>query len=217
MIKLDKSKLRILELLSKPMTVTEIARETGLSKATVSHHLKFLEKYKLVKIYSTEIERNFIKKYYISTLYTEDPIAPQEHTILSDFKPEREEFFRTVLRMLNVLNLDNALFLKKVGFDVGYYSIAEKVDGRIDDGLAEVWEKLKLGKVVESGKDRFIVEECYNCSGLPEIGKPYCKIDEGIIEGILNKKLKKRFIVKEVRCWGTGDEVCDFEIKEIKS
>ncbi len=216
MIRLDESKLKILELLVKPMTVTEIARKMKLSKATVSHHLKLLEKSNLVKVVETRIERNFIKKYYVSTLHTPDLILPQEKVILDKFELSREEFLRTVLRLLNAMNLENALFLKKVGFDVGYFSLADKVDGKIDEALADTWEKLKLGKVVESSSKLFIVEECYNCAGLPAVGKPYCKIDEGIIEGILQKKTGKRFKVDETKCWGTGYEVCEFRIRELK-
>jgi len=209
---IDESKLRILQLLRKPMTVTELARETGLSKATVSYHLRALQKLRLVKVERVEVCRNFMKKYFVSVLSSPDLIAPQEVKILSDFTLSREEFLRTLLRLLNVLNLDNVI-VRKAGFDLGYHSLAEKIDGNIQDGLAEIWEKLNLGRVVESSKDRFVVEDCYNCSGLPAIGKPYCRIDEGIIEGVLCSKTGERKRVREIRCWGTGDECCEFEIK----
>jgi len=210
---LDESKMKLLELLIEPMTVTEIARRMNLSKATVSYHLKILQEMGLVKVAATEIERNFIRKYYISSLITEDPLFPQEKEILDDFKMSKEDFLRTLLRLLNVMNLENSVFLKKIGFDVGHFILAERIEeDDVYEGLAEIWERLRLGRVVESSVKSFIVEECYNCSGLPEIGKPYCRIDEGIIEGILHRKGERRK-VREVKCWGTGDEVCEFEIK----
>jgi hypothetical protein len=212
-MKLDESKLKLLELLTEPMTVTEIAKRMNLSKATVSHHLKILQSMGLVKIISMEIERNFIKKYYLSSLVTEDHIFPQEKKILEDFRLTKEDFLRTLLRFLNVMNLENSVFLKKVGFDVGQFLLAKRIEGDVYEGLADIWEKLRLGRVVEADKKRFIVEECYNCYGLPEIGKPYCRIDEGIIEGVLHGKTGMRHRVREVRCWGTGDEVCEFEIE----
>ncbi len=214
-MRLDESKLRILELLSKPMTVTEVARRIGLSKATVSHHIKALQEMNLVKVAGEEIEKNFIRRYYISTLASPEFIRPQERRILDDFDPSREGFMRTLLRLLNVMYADNGLLLKKAGFDVGYYAIAERIDGDVSEGLADFWEKLKLGNVVESSRERFVVENCYNCYGLPAIGRPYCKIDEGIIEGVLRRKTGGRFAAKEVKCWGTGDEVCEFEIRKV--
>jgi len=213
-LRLDASKLKILELLRKPMTVTELAKRLNLSKATISHHLKALERAGLVKVSSIEIERNFIKKYYISVLFSPEVLFPQESEILSDFKPSREEFLRTLLRLVNVANLDNSLILKKIGFDVGYFVLANEVEDP-KESLAKLWEEFKLGSVVEVSESRFVVEDCYNCAGLPDIGRPYCKIDEGIIEGVLAKKTGKRLEVREVKCWGTGHEVCEFEINEI--
>ena len=209
---LDESKLKILELLRKPMTVTEIAKEIGLSKATVSHHLKILERLGLVKVAFTEVERNFIRKYFVSKLYHPEILFPQEEKIFRDFTLSREEFLRTLLRLVNVANLDSPLVVRKIGFDFGYFALADRIDD-FEDGLAKVWEKLKLGKVVEVSRERFVVEDCYNCAGLPKIGKPYCKIDEGIIEGVLRKKSGKNVVVEEVKCWGTGYEVCEFEIR----
>lgn len=216
MMKIDESKMRILDVLVKPMTVTEISKKVGLSKATVSYHLKSLEKIGLVKVESTKIEKNFIKKYYVTVLNNPEYIFPQEGVILSDFRPNQIEFFRTLIRLLNLINLENEILLRKVGYDVGYFQISEMVNGELYSGLADVWERLKLGRVTESSKDKFIVEDCYNCSGLPAIGKPYCKIDEGILEGVLRRKTGEKFIVREIKCWGTGDEICEFLIRKIR-
>jgi hypothetical protein len=209
---LDETRLRILEMLDKPMTTTEIARTLSLSKSTVSHHLRILSELKLVRVVKTEIERNFIKKYYVSSLSMPNHILPQE--VFRGFKLNRNEFLRTLLRSFTLLNLENKIFIRKIGLDIGYHLLADKIEGSVDEGLADLWEKLKLGKVVESTRDVFIIEDCYTCKGLPEIGDTYCKTDEGLIEGILLKKTGEKHIAREVRCWGTGDEVCEFKIKK---
>ncbi len=214
-MRLDGSRLRILEMLTKPMTVSDIANEIGLSKATVSHHIKALKDMGLVKIDSEVVEGNFIKRYYVSVLSDPEFVKPQEKKILSDFDFSKEGFVRTLLRMLNVIYTDDPM-LKKAGFDVGYHVVAKNIGDNVIDDLADFWEKLKLGNVIESSSERFTVEDCYNCSGLPAIGKPYCRLDEGIIEGVMRKKTGKRYSVKEVKCWGTGDEICEFEVRELK-
>ncbi len=211
---IDESKVKILEALKKPKTVTQLSKELKLSKATVSHHLKHLERLGFVKVVSTKLERNFIKKYYVSRLHNPEFILPHEKLILEDFELSRGELLRTLLRLLNVVSLNNSLLLKKVGFDVGYFAIAERVDDGLES-LADLWEKLKLGKVAEVSKEKFVVEDCYNCAHLPATGKPYCKIDEGIIEGVLRKKSGEVYEVEEVKCWGTGYDVCEFRIRKL--
>ncbi|RLI81796.1 hypothetical protein DRP07_06615 [Archaeoglobales archaeon] len=214
-MQLDGKRLEIVNLLSKPMTTSEIAKSLDLSKSTVSHHLKILQKLGLVKVEKEEIEKNFIKRYYVSTLHTPEMIFPQEAKILAGFRFTRDEFFRTLIRNLTVYNLENPILLKKVGIDVGYHLLSLKVE--VDDvinGIANLWEDLGLGDV-RTGSNRIKVYDCYTCSGLDEIGKPYCKLDEGIIEGILFKNTGRRHEVIETKCWGTGDNYCLFEINPL--
>jgi|Deesub1362A_J573_1020465.scaffolds.fasta_scaffold21938_2 hypothetical protein len=208
-------RLEIVALLSKPMTTSEIAKVLDLSKSTISHHLKILQKQGLVRVEREEVEKNFIKRYYISTLHTPELVFPQEARILTDFKFTRDEFFRTLIRNLTVYNLENPILLKKVGIDVGYHLLSSKVEG--DDvvgGVASLWEDLGLGDV-KTGGDWIKVYDCYTCSGLDEIGKPYCKLDEGIIEGVLLKNTGRKYGVMETKCWGTGDKYCLFEINPL--
>ena len=212
---LDSTRIKILNMLEKPMTTTELAEKLKLTKATISHHLKVLQRLNLVKVQRVELERNFLKKYYISTLTTPNPLIRQEKNIFRDFRPSKDEYFRVVLRMLSILNLKHDLFLRKIGRDVGYHLFSDQVEGNVIDGTADLWEKLGLGNVVEATDSSFKVEDCYICAGLPEIGGTYCKIDEGIIEGILLKKTGRRYMVREVNCWGTGDEYCLFKIKSL--
>ena len=67
----------------------------------------------------------------------------------------------------------------------------------------------------DTEKNEFIlaVSEDLDCSGLPDTGEIKCTFDEGLIAGILKGFLGKEVIVKEVDCWGTGDNTCRFEAK----
>jgi len=56
------------------------------------------------------------------------------------------------------------------------------------------------------------VSEDLDCSGLPVRGVTVCDYDEGFIEGIFNVYTRKKFIVKEVDCWTTGERTCRFSI-----
>jgi len=202
----------------KDMTITDIAKNLGLTKATVSHHVKLLHECGLLKVTRKEIQGNLIKKYYRSVFGDINPLNRVEEIIISKTKGELDEYLllKGFFRSLNVINLQmgEEMFLKKLGFDIGYYILADLIDedDEIHEGLIKIWKKFRLGKMDEIDEKTLSVEDCYLCSDLPEVGYTYCKPDEGVIEGILLKKTGKRYKVREVSCWGTGDEKCVFKI-----
>ncbi|MDR1667358.1 MAG: 4-vinyl reductase [Bacteroidales bacterium] len=59
------------------------------------------------------------------------------------------------------------------------------------------------------------VSEDLDCSGLPIKGVTVCDYDEGFIEGIFSVYTGKKFDVKEVDCWTTGERTCRFAIHQI--
>jgi len=59
------------------------------------------------------------------------------------------------------------------------------------------------------------VSEDLDCSGLPVNGSTVCDYDEGFIEGIFNVYTGKKFAVKEIACWSTGDRTCRFDIHPV--
>lgn len=60
------------------------------------------------------------------------------------------------------------------------------------------------------GKYVLSIAEDLDCSGLPELDYEVCVYDEGFIAGILAGFTGKKFTVKEVDCWCTGDRTCRF-------
>ena len=49
-----------------------------------------------------------------------------------------------------------------------------------------------------------------DCSGLPITDENVCVYDEGFIAGILEAYTGKKYNVREVDCWASGDRVCRF-------
>jgi predicted hydrocarbon binding protein len=62
----------------------------------------------------------------------------------------------------------------------------------------------------EKGEFVVTVSEDLDCSGLPESGESVCVYDEGFIAALLESYTGRRFVVKEVDCWCTGDRTCRF-------
>jgi predicted hydrocarbon binding protein len=63
---------------------------------------------------------------------------------------------------------------------------------------------------------RELLSEDLDCSGLPIFGESVCDYDEGFIAGILEQYTGKKFLVKEVDCWATGDRTCRFEVRAVE-
>ena len=82
--------------------------------------------------------------------------------------------------------------------------------------LQEVLKELGIGilRVEEhdetTGKIVLTVSEDLDCSGLPELSYEVCTYDEGFIAAILESFLGKKYDVKEIDCWCTGDRTCRF-------
>lgn len=71
------------------------------------------------------------------------------------------------------------------------------------------FEKVDL----ENMEIQLTVDEDLDCSGLPDTSEQICVYDEGLIQGILEKFTGKKFVVREVDCWCTGERTCRFRAK----
>ena len=85
--------------------------------------------------------------------------------------------------------------------------------------VQELLSGLKIGimRVEKSDLEKMhftlTVAEDLDCSGLPVSDETICTYDEGFISGLLAEYSGKKFDVKEVDCWCSGDRVCRFDVK----
>lgn len=98
--------------------------------------------------------------------------------------------------------------------------IKQKTDfGAFIKELQETLAALKIGilRVEKSDLDKLeftlTVAEDLDCSGLPVCDEQICTYDEGFIGGLLHEFTGKKFDVKEVDCWCSGDRVCRFDVR----
>ena len=131
--------------------------------------------------------------------------------------------FRDVLEKKFGSEVANEIF-----FQAGYNSGVEVYKnligtmrdfGKFISTTQEVFKELGIGIMrVEkhdelTGAITITVSEDVDCSGLPELDYEICIYDEGFIAGLLEQFTGKRYSVKEVDCWCTGDRTCRFEAK----
>ena len=82
--------------------------------------------------------------------------------------------------------------------------------------LQNVLQSLKIGILrmeafdPETGNIVLTVGQDLDCSGLPVTNENVCNYDEGFIAGILETYTGKKYDVREVDCWASGDRVCRF-------
>ncbi len=82
--------------------------------------------------------------------------------------------------------------------------------------IASFWEVNRMGKIsIVKAQPPFeiIIENCYECDGMPNIGTTLCALDQGLIGAILDEKLGVKSTVKEKECWGSGYNHCRFTIE----
>ncbi len=240
----EETRMKIITLLhSREMTNSEIASSLNLSKSTITHHLKMLERAGAVEVSRIEeTSRGIPRKFYRLSdkirkwLDNEIPENMRDE-ILHEIRQAIERGrIRTIGDGINVafLRLLKAMLLSggeqmidmmyREGYRIGSEVLYEKVEGsdlgEILENISVVWKDLSLGEMeilrVEPDSAVARVKECYQCANFPNVGRPLCPLDEGIIAGILEKLTGKKYSVKEVKCWGTGYPYCEFEIKSEK-
>jgi predicted hydrocarbon binding protein len=83
--------------------------------------------------------------------------------------------------------------------------------------LQETLKDLKIGILrmeffnPDTGELTLTVGEDLDCSGLPVTNENVCIYDEGFISGILEAYTGKKYEVREIDCWASGDRVCRFK------
>jgi len=94
------------------------------------------------------------------------------------------------------------------------------LDLDFDSFLSHLQESLKMLKIgilrmeffnPEDGQLVLTVAEDLDCSGLPVTNESVCVYDEGFISGILEAYTGKKYDVREIDCWASGDRVCRFK------
>ncbi len=127
-----------------------------------------------------------------------------------------------IIREFDAATADRIFFKagEQAGRELFKALITQKTDfGAFIKELENLLATLKIGilriEKADLGKMEFTltVAEDLDCSGLPVCNENICTYDEGFISGLLLEFSGKRFDVKEVDCWCSGDRVCRFDIK----
>jgi len=221
-------KLQILNLLREDSrSFDEIVKYTAKAKSTISVHLNNLRASELVEEMADPVDRRR-KIYSLTSHYmgcSQKPVHEHYHSLLEKVaengKKDCFSFMESVYHALRfgfeAYGIDNIPIVKKIGNDIGT-SLSSSFDSETLEGLLE-----EIGSFLESRGDgrlsvvkteplSLLIEDPFKAELMPVIGKPFCALSEGVIEGILCGKLGREFRVQEKECYGTGHGHCMFEI-----
>lgn len=207
-------------------TSKEIREELGKAKSTISVHLSDLKELDIIKekIHPDD-ERK--KIFYINSKLlgmSEPPFDEHYNHMLKNLKESSGDsydflkgLFHLIRYGLTSFGLDIHPALKEIGRDAGK-RIAENFEEEDMEGLldevGEFWKKNRLGLIEVIDENNILVQDCFDCCDMPDIGTTFCSLDEGMLEGIIEAKIGMDVDVKEVECFGTGDEHCKFNIQK---
>jgi len=223
-------KAQILSLLKEGgMSGSQIVSSTQRSKSTISAHLQDLEDSGIIDwVINPEDRRK--KIYFINSRYLGD-VSPEkevedeidqylEDQILKSDDPLK--FFRFMFRAIRVSLMDEGInidpILHNAGCKVGetFYKKLQTPDiNKFIENVAKFWENNQLGLIKVKSLDPIIIQayDCFECEDLPQVGKPACAFDSGVLESFFSRYFQEHVEVEEVKCYAQGDDYCQFMVK----
>ncbi|MBS3789773.1 MAG: ArsR family transcriptional regulator [Candidatus Thermoplasmatota archaeon] len=222
----SKTKNRIIDILKEgEKHASQIREELGKAKSTTSVHLSDLKDLGIIdEKEDSEDERK--KIFYLSSQLLGKSETPQDEHYrdildnLKDVGGKRYEFLKGLFHLirhgLDSFGLDVHPALKEIGRDAGR-AIGEDMSVNSRDELfkeiSDFWDSTGLGKMEVKEDKELIVEECFDCSDMPEVGHTLCSLDEGMLEGVIEGAMGEEVEVIEEECHGSGADHCKFKIE----
>jgi uncharacterized protein len=220
-------RVKILSVLStRDLTFDEIVRLSGRAKSTVSIHLRGLEEDGIIGSKTDPHDERkkifFLLSHSLGNLtagLAADDAADRAGRLADSDDPFG--FYRYMFRTIRVsllaegINIDPVLFAS--GNQVGRTLAASLADRRLPvllEKLGAFWRKHNLGTLeVESLAPLTLrAYDCFECGSLPQLGRPACAFDSGILDALFSAHFKKPQQVEETACYAMGDDHCRFVI-----
>ena len=69
--------------------------------------------------------------------------------------------------------------------------------------------------IIKAGENEMVLQiaESATSAGMPDVNRPLCHFERGILAGAVSGFLGKDTTCEETKCWGLGDTFCEFLVK----
>jgi predicted hydrocarbon binding protein len=220
-------RVKILSVLStRDLAFDEIVRLSGKAKSTISVHLRGLEEDGIVGSKTDPNDERkkifFLRSTSLGNLsagHMDDDAKDRADLRISESDPFG--FYRYMFRTIRVSLLAEGINIDPVLHESGYRvgrTLAMKLADRDLSSLLQklevFWKKHNLGTLqVESLAPLTLkAYDCFECGDLPQLGRPACAFDSGILEAVFSDHFGKEQAVAETACYAMGNDHCRFVI-----
>jgi hypothetical protein len=217
-------RVRILSVLSiKELTFDEIVRLSGRAKSTVSVHLKGLEEAGIVSSRPDPQDCRkkifFIRSPAVGSI--SEKLAFPDNQMIPDSGADPFAFYRYMFRTIRVSLLSEGInidpVLNEAGYRVGLTfapSLSDKDIRKVLKKTREFWKKNNLGILEIESLSPLCVRayDCFECGSLPQLGRPACAFDSGVLRAIFTRHFGTDQQVDETACYAAGDDHCRFVV-----
>jgi len=224
----SKAQTEILSVLAeRELPFDEIVQRSGKAKSTVSVHLQGLVRDGIVaeKTDADDSRKKifFLRSPYIGGLAAQKPVirdSAEQVARLVD-GPDPFKFYRLMFRTIRVSLLKEGIdidpVLRNAGYHVGervYSAIAARDLEKLLKNTESFWKRNSLGVLeVESTAPLVVrVYDCFECGSLPQLGRPACAFDCGVLGAVFTRHFRRPQRVDETACYAMGDDHCRFVI-----
>lgn len=221
---------RILRMLGEgDLAFEEIVARTDRAKSTISVHLRELVADGVLGSRSDPEDGRrkyfFIDAEYLGRLSDSERLDADVERLLADYDPADPDpatFYRAMLRSIRVallaggINVDPILHAAGAALGRG---LARTFDGRTTGELlaelATFWSRHALGRLEVASTDplEIVVYDCFECADLPQLGRPACAFDRGLLGAIFEAHYEGPVLVDETACYAMGSGHCRFVIE----
>jgi predicted hydrocarbon binding protein len=221
-------RVAILSVLStRELSFDEIVRLSGRAKSTVSVHLKGLESEGIIGSRTDPADSRkkifFLRSAPLGTLSARDGLRDEGAAAAGRLADEGDPFafYRYMFRTIRVSLLAEGIHIDPVLHSAGYRvgcELAREVGGgnleTVLENLKTFWSGHNLGTIeVESTEPLVIrVRDCFECGELPELGRPACAFDAGVLRAVFSRHFGADQEVTETACYAMGNDHCRFVI-----
>ena len=137
-------------------------------------------------------------------------LDPNDENYVKIFRISRLAAAKTILGLEGTAALHY-----KGGFELGRQLVKQGKVKELND-ITNAFVELRIGIPVlikEIEEEKIIdVYECITGSGVPNIGRPICSFEGGILAGIFTELEGTLYVALETHCWGKGYSFCRFRI-----
>lgn len=219
---------KILDLLETgEQSFDRIVASSGRAKSTISAHLSDLVDEGIVG--SRHGEDDERKKYFFLTSRCIGSFSPSDRLTdeLEVYALEYRDgsidpfaLYKLVYRIFRVSLMMEGIsidpLLRRCGESVGeaiYPAVFAADTETLLSNLSLFWEHHQLGRIHDPSLEplSFSVSNCFECAELPQLGRPACSFDTGLLSVIFSKHMGRTVHAVERECYAAGDSRCSFE------